>query len=55
MELQGEMNAYMIHRVAVWNSSFEHPFLNLQDYYSLTRPTHRNILGDIFRSPRCSS
>ena len=47
-ELQGEMNAYMIHRVAVRNSSFEHPFLNLQDYYSLTRPTHTEISQVIY-------
>ena len=40
MDLQREMNAYMVHRVAACNSTFQHPFLNLQDYYSLTRPTH---------------
>ena len=48
MEMQGEMNAYMIHRVAVWNSSFQHPFLNLQDYYFLTRPTRREISQVIY-------
>ena len=48
MELQGEMNAYMIRRVAVSNSSFQHPFLNLQDYYSLTRPTHTEISQVIY-------
>ena len=40
MDLQSEMNAYMIHRVALNNSSFQHPFLGLQDYNSLTRATH---------------
>ena len=40
MDLLSEMNAYMIHRVALNNSSFQHSFLGLQDYCSLTRATH---------------
>ena len=40
MDLQSEKNAYMIHRVALNNSSFQHTFLGLQDYNSLTRAIH---------------
>ena len=40
MDLQSEINTYMLHRVALNNSGFKHPFLGLQDYYSLIRPTH---------------
>ena len=38
-DLQSEMNVYIIHRVALCNSSCKHPFLGLQDYYALTRCT----------------
>lgn len=34
------MNAYIIHRTALYNNDFTHTFISLQDYYSLTRPTH---------------
>ena len=30
----------MLHRVALYNSGFKHPFIVLQGYFSLTRPTH---------------
>ena len=40
LDLQSEMSVYIIHRVALCNSSCKHPFLGLQDYYALTRCTH---------------
>ena len=43
MDLQIEMNVFVIHRVALYNSSFKYTFLNLQDYYSITRPTHTEV------------
>ena len=39
-ELQKEMNVYVAHRVAVHRSGFKYPFLGMQDYYAVTRPTH---------------
>ena len=39
-ELQSEMNVYIAHRVALHDSGFKYPFISLQDYYVLTRPTH---------------
>ena len=39
-DLQHEMNVYLMHRVAFQKSSCTHPFLGLQNYYALTRPSH---------------
>ena len=39
-ELDSEIHTYMIHRAAIYNSTNNNPFLGLQDYFSLTRPTH---------------
>ena len=48
MDLQSEMNAFIIHREALCNSSFEYTFLNLQDYYSITRPTHTEVSNVVY-------
>jgi hypothetical protein len=39
-ELHGKMNVYIAHRVVLHNSGYKYPFLGLQDYYALMRPTH---------------
>ena len=39
-DLQCEMNAYVAHRVALHSSGLKYPFLGLQDFYALIRPTH---------------
>lgn len=51
MDLRSEMNAYMIHRVALYSRSLQHPLLGLQDYYSLSRPTLTEESHVIYRSP----
>ena len=39
MELQIEMDTYLLHRIPVNNKTFQEPFLGVQDDYSLTRLT----------------
>lgn len=39
-EFQNEINVFVAHRVALHNSGLKYPFLSLQDYYALLRPTH---------------
>jgi hypothetical protein len=39
-EFQNEINVFIAHRVALHNSGFKYPFMSLQDYYCLLRPTH---------------
>ena len=39
-DLQKEVNYYMLHRLSVCNSGLQLSFLNIQDYFSLTRVTH---------------
>jgi len=34
------MNTYILHRIAISSSTADKPFLNIQDYFSLTRTTH---------------
>ena len=36
-DLYEDMNAYILHRAAIDNSTAPKPFLNIQDYFSLTR------------------
>ena len=35
-----EINTYLLHRVAVYNSTLQQPFLSMQDHFTLTRITH---------------
>ncbi len=39
-ELQEELNAYMLQKIAASDRDPEHPYINIQDYFSLTRVTH---------------
>ena len=39
-DIQCEMNVYVAHRVALHSSGLKYPFLGLQDFYALIRPTH---------------
>ena len=39
-DLHKDVNAYILHRAAIDNSTAPKPFLNIQDYFSLTRATH---------------
>ncbi len=39
-DLQQEVNTYMFHKLSVSNSTVQHPFINLQDYFSLIKITH---------------
>ena len=39
-DLKDEINTYMLHKVAVGNSEPQKNFLNIQDYFSVTRVTH---------------
>ena len=40
VDLQKDMNTYILHRVAISSSTADKPFLSIQDYFSLTRTTH---------------
>ena len=43
LDFQKEVNSYMLHRVAVCNSTVQLSFLNIQDYFTLTTVTHTEI------------
>ena len=36
LDLQKQVNSYILHRVAVYSSVVQLPFLNIQDYFTLT-------------------
>ena len=38
-ELQSELNMYMLHKLATKNIPSHHTFLNLQDFFTATKPT----------------
>jgi len=40
VDLQKDMNTYILHRVAISSNTADKPFLNIQDYFSLNRTTH---------------
>jgi hypothetical protein len=40
MDMQQEINTYVLHRVAFYSSSLTQPFISIQDYFTLTRITH---------------
>ncbi len=39
-DLQHDLFSYMLQKHAVADSSFEHPFISIQDYLNMTRTTH---------------
>ena len=39
-DLQHHLFSYMLQKHAVADSSSEHPFMSIQDYLNMTRPTH---------------
>ena len=41
-ELKDEINTYMFQKVTVNNKKPQKTFLNIQDYFSVTRPNHND-------------
>ena len=39
-DLQYELFCYMLQKLAIADSSSEHPFVNIQDYFNMTKATH---------------
>ena len=43
LDFQKAVDSYMLHRVAICNSTVELPLLNIQDHFTLTTVTHTEI------------